>query len=128
MTNVLSTLGLVSVYSIVVGFSMIGLWTFLFATNQVFIPTNPQKPMEIAYHVSAEVLRAALLICSGIGILLGIGWARAVSMITLGMLPVYCDNSPGFYANQGNLPMVVMFSILAILTIASIIVIFRFSH
>ena len=126
MTNLLSGFGLISIYSVIVGLAILGLWIFLFSTNQVFTPSNPQKPIEIAYHVTAESLTATLLIASGIGLLADAHWAGILSPVALGMLLYTVINSAGFYANKGNLPMVVMFSILTIITIACIIVaIFR---
>ncbi len=116
---------LISAYSTVVGSAIIGLWILLFATDQVLVPSNPQTPIEIAYHLAAESVTAILLIASGVGLLTSTAWSRTVSPIALGMLLYTVINSAGFYAHQSNIPMVGMFSTLTILTSVCIITVFR---
>lgn len=106
---------------------MAGFWIMLFATDQVFTPGSVQTPIEIAYHLAAELSTAALLIASGATLLYSVPWARLLVGVSLGMLLYSVVNSPGFYANKGNLPMVAMFSVLTLLTVIAIVALFRVS-
>jgi peptidoglycan/LPS O-acetylase OafA/YrhL len=109
----------VAIYSVFIGLFMVGFWSMLLLTNQV--PAD-QKPYAISFHLGGEFLTAILLIFSGVGIWLNRLWARSLSTLALGLLLYTVIVSPGYYAQLGNLPMVVMFIVLAILTIMAIIV------
>jgi len=47
-----------------------------------------------------------------------------LSAVSLGMLLYSVINSPGKYAQENNLPMVVIFTIITILTVVAIITLF----
>jgi len=123
--GLLSATNLVAVYSVLIGFMMIGMWISLLSTAQV--PELHERPKELAFHLAAEFLTAILLIISGIGLLLKNDWARMLSLIALGMLLYTVIMSAGYYAHQGNTPMVAMFVALTILTILAIVVLLKFS-
>ena len=114
----LSASNLVAVYSILIGLFMIGFWVFALSMNLV---PEEEKPWSITFHVIAEFSTAILLIVSGTGLWLGSGWAKILQPLALGLLLYAVVNSPGYYAQKKNLPMVVMFIMLIILTIAAII-------
>ena len=118
--NFFSAIGLVSIYSILVGISIIGFWGFFLGTKFSRLGST-QTPIEIGYHVAAEVLTAGLLVIAGIGSVYSLGWGRSLSLIALGMLLYSVINSPGFYAAKKNTSMVAMFSVLTVLTLVAIL-------
>ncbi len=109
----------VAVYSAVVGFFMLSFWAMILLTDQV--PAE-QVPWAIAFHLAGELLTAVFLIISALGLLLEKAWARILSPFALGMLLYTVVVSPGYYAQLGNTPMVIMFTILIVLTITSLII------
>ena len=120
----LSASNLVAVYSILIGLFMIGFWVFALSKN--LVPPE-EKPWSITFHVIAEFSTAILLIVSGVGLWFGSEWARTLSPLALGLLLYAVINSPGYYAQKNNLPMVAMFIVLIILTVAAIIALLRFA-
>jgi len=119
--NFFSAIGLVSIYSILVGISIIGFWRFFVSSKQLSKLGSNQTPIEIGYHVVAEFLTAGLLVAAGIGSIYSLEWSRTVSLIALGMLLYAVINSPGLYAAKKNIPMIAMFSVLTILTLIAIL-------
>jgi hypothetical protein len=71
--------------------------------------------------LAGELLTAVLLIVSALGLLLEKQWARILSPAALGMLLYTVIVSPGYYAQLGNTPMVIMFAILIVLTVAALV-------
>lgn len=112
----------VSVYSAVVGFFMLSFWAMILLTDQV---PSEQVPWAIAFHLAGELLTAVLLIISALGLLLEKVWAQVLSPFALGMLLYTVIVSPGYYAQLGNTPMVIMFLILTALTVAALVGILR---
>lgn len=121
--GVLSVSNLVAIYSILVGFAMIGMWGFLLSTDQV--PELGEGSRGIYFTLTAEFLTAVLLIISGAGLWLGSQWARTLSPISLGMLLYTVIASAGYDADRNNLPMVAMFIVLTVLTVAAISALFK---
>lgn len=74
---------------------------------------------EIALHLSAE-LDTALLLAFG-GIILAQGGTRSLALVGLGMLMYTVIQSPGYFLARHELAPVVMFAVLALLTIAAIV-------
>ncbi len=109
---------LIAIYSIIVGVFMFVFWALLLITDQV---APSEKPWAISFHLAGEWGTAFLLIMSGAGLWRGSRWARIISPLGLGMLLYSVIVSPGYYAQAGNLPMVAMFAVLIILTIAAIV-------
>ncbi len=110
--------GLAAGYAIVVGVFMIGFWGFLVATGQAELA---QRPWDMRMHLAAEFSTAALLILAGAGSFIGLAGISVLAPVALGMLLYTVINSPGFYAGRGNRPMVGMFAILTVLTVAAIV-------
>lgn len=119
----LSTANLIVVYSVLIGSLMIGFWVFALSKN--LVPPE-EKPWSITFHVIAELSTAILLIVSGVGLWLGSEWARTLSPLALGLLLYAVVNSPGYYAQKNNMPMVAMFIVLIILTVAATIALVKF--
>ena len=112
----------VSAFSLVVGVFMFAFWVMLVASNQIL---PEQIPYAISFHLAGEFGTAAMLIISGVGLLKGKGWAKILSPLALGMLLYTVVVSPGYYAQLGETPMVVMFLVLIALTLAAIAGVFR---
>ncbi len=96
---------------------MSGFWAVLVATKQAELD---QRPWDMRLHLAAELTTALLLVVSGAGTLLGVAALAAASPVALGMLLYTVINSPGFYAGRRNLPMVGMFTVLAVVTAAAV--------
>ncbi len=120
--SLLSAANLVGAYSVLVGVMMIGMWLSLILRNQV--PELKEKRKGIYFHLADEFSTAVLLIVSGVGLFLTSHWATTLSAVSLGMLLYTVIASPGYYADQDNLPMVAMFMVLIILTISAIVALF----
>ena len=119
----LSAANLIAVYSVLIGLLMIGFWVFALSKN--LVPPE-EKPWSITFHVIAEFSTAILLIVSGVGLWLGSEWGRTLSPLALGLLLYAVINSPGYYAQKNNMPMLAMFIVLILLTVAAIIALVKF--
>lgn len=102
-------------YSIVVGGMIFCQWIFFIATGQV--PELHSEPIRISFHLIAEGITASLLIISGSGLLRKTTWSRRISLFALGALAYTVIVSPGYFAQQGAVPLVIMFAVLLILDI-----------
>jgi len=105
---------LASIYSLFVGISMIGLWVMLLSTGQV--PELATEPYRIMAHILAEVITAALLLVSGLGLVTGRAWGSKMFLFA-GALLYSLIASPGYYVQHGVIPMVLMFLTLLVITI-----------
>ena len=105
-------------YSLVVGFGMLAQWGFFLATGQV--PELQAEPFRIAFHLTGEAATAIALIVSGAALLRRLKWGRDVSFVSLGMLIYTVIVSPGYFAQQGQWPLVAMFGVLLILALISL--------
>ena len=104
-----------SIYSIIVGISMIVMWVVFIVTNQV--PEINTAPIKISYHLIAEFLTAILLLIGGFGLLTKRKWGFHLYLISMGMLLYAIIASAGYYANLGDMIMAGMFSLFQLLTI-----------
>lgn len=101
-------------YFTIIGIGIIGLWIMLLATNQV--PELETEPAAIAFHITVELLMAVVSI--GAGILTLKEHKRSVEAILFasGMIVYSVINSSGYYAESGDVAMIVLFSLLLVLT------------
>ena len=113
---------MVAIYSVFVGLFMIIFWLMLLFTDQV---PSDQKPYAISFHLAGEFLTAVLLIAAGAGVWLKKHWSKILSPLALGLLLYTVIFSPGYYAQLGEMPIVVMFTVLIVLTLISILVQFK---
>lgn len=97
-------------YGIVVGFGMIAQWTFSIVSGGV--PEFRTEPWRIAFHLAAEFSTALMLILSGIATLKSTTWGKTALLVGLGMV-IYSEIvSPGYFAQFGQWPFVLMFAVL----------------
>lgn len=104
-----------AVYALVVGVSIIGMWSMLLATGNV--PEVETEPFRLGAHVAAEFAAAGLLIAGGIGLLGRRAWGGRVFLLALGMLLYSLILSPGYYLELGVLGFVLMFAVLLVIAL-----------
>jgi hypothetical protein len=105
-------------YAIVVGGLMIGWWAVELRGGALQRPDR--SPSEVGLHLLAELLTAGLLVAGGIVLLAG--GASSVALIALGMLLYTVIQSPGYFLSRREHPPVVMFGVLAVLTVAALLI------
>ena len=103
-------------YGILVG--VLGQWGMFLATGQV--PELRSEPLHIAFHLAGEGLTATGLLVSGIALLKRKNWAKRVYLVAAGMLLYSVIVSPGYFAQQGQWPLVAMFGTLLVLALLSL--------
>ena len=99
-------------YGILVGALMIGQWAFSIVSGGV--PEFQTAPWEIGFHLAAEISTALMLMGGGIAVLKSTTRAKSFLLVALGMV-IYSEIvSPGYFAQLGQWPLVVMFGILLV--------------
>jgi len=106
-------------FSIFVGLSMIGMWIMFYCTGG--IPELNTKPVEIGLHITGEMVTAVVLIIGGYAIFTKKGWGIQVYTLSMGMLLYTLIVSPGYYIQRGDIPFIIMFSVLFLLSVLFII-------
>ena len=109
-----------ALYAIVVGLLIFGQWAFFLITRQV--PELKTERVRVLFHIADEFLTAAVLIASGVGLLMQQAWALALYLVAAGMLLYTVIVSAGYFAQKRVWPIVIMFTVLLILTVISLIV------
>ncbi|MCX6558994.1 MAG: hypothetical protein NTZ26_00640 [Candidatus Aminicenantes bacterium] len=95
------------IFALVVGMLMIGQWAANLATNG--IPELATAPLSIGFHLAAEILTALALVLSGLAILKKLSWGRSLFLVAGGMALYSIINSPGYFAQKSQWPMVALF-------------------
>ncbi len=104
-----------AIYAVVVGVMMLVMWPVLFIAGEI---TELQAaPVEIYFHLAAELLTAIVLIAAGVGLLHGAAWGMKLYLLSMGMLIYTVINSSGYYAQSGDFCFVIMFAGLLILAV-----------
>jgi hypothetical protein len=103
------------IFALVVGILMFGQWALSLATGRV--PELQTAPLAIGFHLAAEVLTALALLLSGLAILKKIAWGRTLFLVAGGMVLYSAINSPGYFAQRGQWPVVGMFAVVFFLAI-----------
>ena len=112
-----------ALYAIVVGLLIFGQWAFFLITRQV--PELKIERVRVLFHIADEFLTAVILIASGVGLLAQQSWATAVYPVAAGMLLYTIIVSSGYFAQKHVWPIVGMFAVLLILTVASLVAFWR---
>lgn len=102
-------------YAVGVGVAIVGLWVVLLATGQV--PELTTAPLEIGYHLVAELATALTLLAAGTGRHRRVAWADRLFPVALGMLLYTTVNSAGYYAGLAEWPVVGLFGVLTVATL-----------
>jgi hypothetical protein len=106
-------------YAIVVGLLIFGQWAFFLITRQV--PELKTERVRVLIHIADEFLTAAVLVASGVGLLMQQSWATAIYPVAMGMLLYTIIVSSGYFAQKRVWPIVGMFVVLSALTAVSLV-------
>jgi hypothetical protein len=116
-----------AVYAMVIGVAMIAQWTLTILKGQV--PTPQEDPVagrgfwDMMFHWAAEFLTAIGLVVGGLALLMGWSWALPLYLVAMGMLLYSLINSPGYFAQLRQWPMVALFGVMLVLALVSLILI-----
>jgi hypothetical protein len=113
----------ISIYSIVMGISMISMWTMFYFTGG--IPELSTEPASIIMHMIAEYATAIGLITAGYGLLAFKRWGYDIYLLSTGALIYTLIQSPGYYLQQGVLGFVIMFTVFMIITVVLLVKMLR---
>jgi hypothetical protein len=106
-------------YGIVVGALMLVQWSFFLATGNV--PELETEPFRIWFHLVGEFATALGLVASGVALLRSLAWGRTLYLVMVGMA-IYSEIvSPGYFAQQGQWALVVMFAVLLVGAVSSVV-------
>lgn len=108
-----------AIFSIVVGAGMIVQWGLSYFSRQ--IPELETEPIRIWFHITAELITAAILITAGIGILIGREWGQTLYFVSAGMLFYTAIVSPGYFAQKGQYSWLFMFGAILVLQVISLL-------
>jgi hypothetical protein len=111
-----------AVFAIIVGAGMFGQWLFFYVTGQIV--ELKTEPVRIGFHLAGECLTAVALIVGGAGLLLDLSWSRSLLLLAMGMLFYTAVVSPGYFAQKGQWPLVVMFAVLLLLALVATALLF----
>lgn len=112
----LETLLLVkSAFAILAGLSIVGMWVALIRNGSVVEATT--APKEITMHIIAELATGILLLVSGTALILGVGNAEHLWMLSMGMLIYTLVNSSGYYLQREDKMMTIMFASMFIISV-----------
>ena len=101
--------------AVLVGISMIGIWTVLLFTSQV--PELVTSPFSIAFHLAAEFINACFLIVGRVMLYRKHLWGEKIYLVSVGMLLYNVITSSGYYVQSGEWSFVAMFAILFALAV-----------
>lgn len=110
----------ITVFSIVVGVAMLGVWILQLLTGQA--TELETEPVRIVLAITADWITAIMLLVTGIGLLRQQKWAIKLAFFSLGMLVYSVVVSAGYFAQSGNQTFVVLFAILFILSVFFLVV------
>ncbi|WP_411967056.1 hypothetical protein [Haloferax sp. YSSS75] len=108
----------VAVYALVAGVAILGLWTMLVTTQQV--TELRTEPFSMFTHLVAEGLTSVALVGAGIGLLRQKEWAQPLSLVAFGMLLYTVINSAGYYAQLGEVGVMLVFSAMVLTTVVAL--------
>ena len=108
-----------AVWAMVIGLGMGGWWAVLLATGQM--PELRATPVQASMHLGAEFLTALALLAGGAGLLARREWGLKIHLSSLGMLLYAVVQAAGYYAQHGDVAMIGMFAVLALLAVGGIV-------
>ena len=109
---------LAATYSMLVGLSMIAMWSSFYSTNA--IPELKTEPIRVSLHITAEIATGVCLIVGAFGLYRSREWGVKVFLVSMGMLLYTSIVSPGYYAQKGVTEFVLMFAIITAVSVAFI--------
>ena len=112
---------LISYYSIILGFGIAGLWMIILKNSEI-----QEGKTEMVFHLLSEFLMAAICILSGFKLLMRHKSAVPVNIIGHSMIIYSVLNAAGYYAERGEILVMVIF--LALLLISTTIIFYCMFH
>lgn len=103
------------IYSIIVGLGMLGSWLMFYLTGN--IPELAADPIQITFHLIAEVGTAVLLLVSAYLLTANKRSGYSVWLIALGALMYTLIVSPGYFLQQGEMAFPLMFGAIFVLAV-----------
>lgn len=104
-----------AIFSIVIGTAIILMWILFAAADQ--IKELQSATVAVSFHIAAEGFTALGLITGGIGLLLKKNWAGKIHLMSLGMLFYSVLLAFGYFAQDYEWPMMLLFAVLIFLTV-----------
>lgn len=117
---------LIGWFGIAIGVLMVIQWSISIITKQV--PEINTVPVELTFHLIAELGTSIMLIFSGFSILSSKKQAYRLMFISLGMLIYSIVNAAGYFAQLGNWIFVLFFIVLISLTVICIYNLMKFER
>lgn len=108
-------------YSVFIGISVIALWIMI-----LFKQSPPEGKTELAFHLFSEFLMAMICLVSGILLLKKNHIGKPLNFIGLGMAIYSILNAAGYYGQNSNFYMMIMFILLFIVTMTALLFHFTF--
>lgn len=102
------------------GASVIGMWLMILNTQ-----TIPEGQTELGFHLFSEFLMATLCLVSGFLLLKEKSIAVPLNFIGLSMVIYSVLNAAGYYGEKGEIPMMIMFTVLFLMTTVALILLLR---
>lgn len=96
-------------YAVAVGALTLAQWGFFILGGRV--PEFESEPIAIGFHLAAELSMALALLVTGAALLRGRRDAVPLALAAFGMLLYTAVNSPGYFAQLGQWPLVAMFAV-----------------
>ena len=113
----------VKISSISIGALMLMQWLFFLATGNV--PELETAPVSISFHLAIEFMTALALILTGILLRASKREIWILAAFAQGMLAYTVVNSPGYFAQNGEYALVVMFAALLAISIFNLSILYR---
>jgi hypothetical protein len=105
--------------ALVIGATMLAQWGFFIAAGQV--PEFETEPVAIGFHLVAELATAVGLVVSGTLLLRRRRNAARLALVAFGMLIYTSANSPGYFAQLGQWPLVAMFAVVLAVAMLAVV-------
>jgi hypothetical protein len=96
-----------SIFAVIVGSSIIIMWSFLIITGQV--PEYEYKPIETLFSITADNITAILVIIGGIGVYKKKSWGNKLYLVSMGALFYSLMIAIGYYSQLKQYIMLALF-------------------
>ena len=103
---------IIGIYSLVIGVAVITMWLIIMRGSSL-----AEGKIELSFHLASEFLMATFCIVSGILVLRRKHPGRLLNMAALGMMIYSVLNAAGYYGDRGETAAMIMFIVLAALTL-----------
>ncbi len=102
-------------YSVIIGVSVIAMWVFILLNESL-----PEGKTELTFHLFSEFMMAFCCLISGLFLLKKKLNGKLLNVLGLGMMIYSVLNAAGYYGERGDIPMMILFFGIFILTLAAV--------